>query len=453
MTKTYVAGVGLTEFIKPRDLRSYEDMGCEAAVKALTDAGITYDDVQYSVAAYCYGDSCSGQRVLYQLGMTGVPVLNVNNNCSTGSTAIYNARTLVASGAFDCILCVGFEKMERGSLGSKWMDRTNPLGQMATMMFETQEAGNGPLACQFFGNAGVEYCDKNGGSYDVMAKIAESNHRHSAKNPYSQFKDVYTLDQVKESPKVHGPVTKLQCCPTSDGAGAAVIVSENFLKKYPHLNNQAIEIAGQSMMTDTSQTYSKSAVDLIGYDMTQRAAKTAFAEAGVTPNDVQVVEVHDCFAPNELVVIDALGLSEPGKACEFVERGDHTYGGKYVINPSGGLISKGHPLGATGLAQCAELVWHLRGWADNRSVPKTRYALQHNIGLGGAVVIGVYKRPDGSTAPEKLDKNVQDGRYRLGYNPAVEAHPITPEMLRKVQSKEKSDYMFKGSNMFKDANL
>lgn len=452
MGKTFVAGVGMTEFIKPRGLVEYEDMGCEAAVKALLDAGVTYDEVQYAVAAFCYGDSCSGQRALYQLGMTGIPIMNVNNNCSTGSTAIYNARTLIASGAFDCVLCLGFEKMERGSLGSKWGDRTNPIAQLGRMMFETKEASNGPLACQLFANAGVEYCDKTGGSYDAMAKIAEVNHRHSAKNPYSQFKDVYTFDQVKGSPAIHGPVTKLQCCPTSDGAAAAVLVSERFLEKHPELKSQAIEIAGQTMTTDTPKTFNTSSMDLVGYDMTHKAAKTAFAEAGITPSDVQVVEVHDCFAPNELITIDALGLCESGKACEFIQSGNNTYGGKYVINPSGGLISKGHPLGATGLAQCAELVWHLRGWATNRAFPNTKNALQHNIGLGGAVVVSVYRRADGSTAPQNAAEG-NDGRSRLGYNPAIEAHPITKEMLQKVQARDHSDYIFKGSKMFKDSQL
>lgn len=446
MNKTYVLGVGMTPFIKPRDLRPYEDMGLEAAVKALTDAGISYDAVQYAFAGFCYGDSCCGQRVVYQLGMTGIPVINVNNNCSTGSTALYQGRTLVKAGAADCVLCVGFEKMEPGSLGSKWGDRTSPIGQLGRMMFDTKEVGKGPFTCQLFGNAGIEYCDKyNGGKYDAMPIIGETNHRHSAKNPYSQFRDVYTLEQIKKAPGMHGPVTKLQCCPTSDGAAAAVVVSERFLNDHPELRGQAVEIAGQAMVTDTPATFDKSAIDLVGYDMTKKAGVQAFKEAGVTPNDVQVVEVHDCFSPNELITVDALGLCEPGKACQLFESGNHTYGGKYVINPSGGLISKGHPLGATGLAQCAELVWHLRGWATNREVPNTRYALQHNVGLGGAVVVTVYKKPEGSSA--------QDGRSRMGYNPAIESHPITKEMLQKVQAKDHSDYMMVGSGMFKDAQL
>jgi sterol carrier protein 2 len=451
-SKVYVVGVGMTEFIKPRGLVPYEEMGLEAVVKALLDAGLSYDEVQYAVAAFCFGDSCSGQRTLYQLGMTGIPIMNVNNNCSTGSTAIFNGRTLVQSGVYDCVLCVGFEKMERGSLEPKWGDRSDPISQLGRMMRETCEPAKGPVPCQLFSNAGIEYCDRTGGSYDSMARIAECNHRHSAKNPYSQFKDVYTLDQIKSSPSIHGPVTKLQCCPTSDGAASAVLVSERFLQRNPHLRSQAVEIAAQTMLTDTTKTFSRSSIDLVGYDMTERAANAAFSAAGISRDDVQVVEVHDCFAPNELIVIDALGLCDKGKACEFVDSGNNTYGGKYVINPSGGLISKGHPLGATGLAQCAELVWHLRGWATNRSVPNTRYALQHNLGLGGAVVIGIYKRADGQAAPAQAPP-ASDGRSRLGYNPAIESHPITKEMLRKVQANQHSDYMFKGSNMFKDAQL
>ena len=228
-----------------------------------------------------------------------------------------------------------------------------------------------------------------------FAEIARVNHEHSKRNPYSQFKDEYTLEQIKKSPLIHEPLTKLQCCPTSDGGAAAVIVSQEFLDARPHLKGQAILIAGQCLATDAPSVFDRGSISLMGYDMTKYASTEAYKQAGIGPEDVQIVELHDCFSANEMIVIDALGLSAPGKAHELVRKGDITYGGKYVINPSGGLISKGHPLGATGIAQCAELCWHLRGWANNRLVKGTKVCLQHNLGLGGAVVVTVYKRADG----------------------------------------------------------
>lgn len=264
------------------------------------------------------------------------------------------------------------------------------------------------------------------------------NHVHSAKNPYSQFQDAYSLEQILQAPTIHAPLTKLQCCPTSDGGAAAVLVSQDFLDARPHLKDRAILIAGQCLATDSPSLFSRSAIDLIGYDMSRRAAEVALREAGVaSPADVQVVELHDCFSANELVTLDALGLCAPGKAHEMVRKGDITYGGAFVVNPSGGLISKGHPLGATGIAQCAELVWHLRGWANNRAVPDTRYALQHNLGLGGAAVVTVYCRPDRSVATEVDTKTVGE-RNGLGYNPAVQAKGFTQAQCKSVLSKKHS---------------
>lgn len=241
-----------------------------------------------------------------------------------------------------------------------------------------------------------------------------------------------------DSTMIHPPLTKLQCSPTSDGAGAAVIVSQSFLDARPHLKNKAILMAGQALLTDSPQLFSRSAMDLVGFDMTARAAKQAMEEAGVQPKDIKVCELHDCFSTNELILLDGLGFSGAGKAHEMVRRGDITYGGKGpIINPSGGLISKGHPLGATGLAQCAELVWQLRGWANNgRLVKETDVALQHNLGLGGAVVVNVYKRADGK---KNTDVNLSESDINkssgVGYNPATEARYVTPEDGEKVRSK------------------
>ncbi|OZJ02313.1 hypothetical protein BZG36_04450 [Bifiguratus adelaidae] len=421
-------GVGMTKFLKPRGQVDYPEMGMEAATKALLDAGITYDAVQQAFVGFVYGDSTAGQRALYPLGMTQIPIVNVNNNCSTGSTALYQARTMVEAGVVDCAMALGFERMAPGSLSSVFSDRTNPLDHVMTIM--NDEKGIQPKtsgAAQIFGNAGQAYCEKYGATAKHLGMIAEKNHRHSAKNPYSQFRDIYTLEQVMQSPKIFGPLTKLQCCPTSDGAACAIVASEKFVREH-NLIDQAVEIVAQSMATDSPRMLSTDAIEWAGPDMTRRAAKEVYSKAGITAKDVQVIELHDCFSANELITYDALGLCEPGKAHELIDKGDVTYGGKYVVNPSGGLISKGHPLGATGLAQCAELCWQLRNQAGDRQVKNVKLALQHNVGLGGAVVVTLYKKAN--------DKAV-NATKALGYNPAVEARGISEQDVHKVASKQR----------------
>jgi sterol carrier protein 2 len=325
--------------------------------------------------------------------------------------------------------------MQPGSIKSVWSDRPSPMGLSMKMMNDTRGITNSPPNAQYFANAGLEYMEKYGAEARDFAEIARISHEHSSKNPYAQFRDVYTLEQIEKAPMIHFPLTKLQCSPTSDGAGAAVIVSQKFLDDRPHLKSQAILIAGQSLMTDSPQLYSKSSMDLVGYDMTKRAAQAALKEAGVSAKDIKVAELHDCFSANELILLEGLGFSEPGKAHMMVRNGDITYGGKGpIVNPSGGLISKGHPLGATGLAQCAELTWQLRGWANNRLVDNADVALQHNLGLGGAVVINVYKRADGQKNVKMSDDEIVRNS-QFSYNPAVEARYVTKEEGEIVRSK------------------
>lgn len=390
--KVFVVGVGLTKFEKPgaRDW-DYPDMGREAGERALSDAGITYDKVEQAAVSYCYGDSTAGQRALYELGLTGIPAVNVNNNCSSGSSALFLARQWIAGGLADCTLALGFEKMERGSLGVKYDDRTIPLDKHFTAMVENRGFAPSPPAPQMFGNAGREYMERYGVSAEAFAKVAEKNHRHSANNPYSQFQDVYTLDEILAAPMVHEPLTKLQCCPTSDGGGAAILASERFVDDND-LGDRAVEIVGQAMTTDTPSSFGDSDMRIVGFDMTGAAARKVYDQTGLGPDDVDVIELHDCFSANELITYEGLGLCDEGKAGELIDNGEVTYGGRWVVNPSGGLISKGHPLGATGLAQCAELTWQLRGAADARQVEGASVALQHNLGLGGACVVTMYKR-------------------------------------------------------------
>jgi acetyl-CoA acyltransferase len=392
MNRTFVIGVGMTKFEKPGAREwDYPDMAHESGTKALEDAGVPYDTIEQAFVGYCYGESTSGQRSVYGLGLTGIPVVNVNNNCSTGSTALFMARQAVRGGLADCALALGFEKMEKGSLGVKFTDRINPIDKHAAAMFELRQPEASPPAPQMFGNAGREHMEKYGSEPDHYAWIGWKNHKHSVNNPYAQFQDEYSLEDIKAAKMIHAPLTKLQCSPTSDGSAAAVIASERFVDDHG-LWEQAVEIAGQSLVTDMASTFEDgSCMKIVGYDMSAEAARRALEEAQVGVDEVDVVELHDCFSANELITYEALGLCGEGEGHKLVEDEDVTYGGKVVVNPSGGLISKGHPLGATGLAQCSELTWQLRGQADSRQVDGAKVALQHNIGLGGACVVSVYR--------------------------------------------------------------
>lgn len=384
----------MTKFEKPgqRDW-DYPDMVAESAGAALKDAGIAYDEVQSVFAGYCYADSTAGQRAVYPLGMTGVPVVNVNNNCATGSTALYLAADAVRHGAAECALAVGFEKMDRGSLGMKFPERTSPVDRHLDAMHSLRSPEQSPMAPQMFGNAGREHMERYGSTADHMAWIAWKNHEHSTRNPNAQFQTLYSLEEILESPMVHEPLTKLQCSPTSDGSASVIVASERFVDTHD-LWDSAVEIAGQAMVSDTADMFDEtSCIKLVGYDMSRNAARSAYDQAQLAPEDIQVIELHDCFSANELITYEALGLAEEGHGHELVESRDTTYGGRWVVNPSGGLISKGHPLGATGLAQCTELTLQIRGEAGARQVPGVEAALQHNLGLGGAAVVSIYRRP------------------------------------------------------------
>lgn len=384
----------MTKFTKPGvdNSRDYPDLAKEAGQKALADAQIPYSAVEQACIGYVYGDSTCGQRAIYHsLGLTGIPIINVNNNCSTGSTALFMARQIIQGGMANCVLALGFEKMERGSLGVKSLNRTNPIDKHLEVLTNKYELSPQPIAAQMFGYAGKEHMEKYGTKVEHFAKIGWKNHKHSINNPYSQFRKEYSLDDVMTSREVFDFLTVLQCCPTSDGAAAAILASEEFVQKYG-LHSKAVEILAQEMMTDLPSSFEeKSAIKMVGFDMSKEAARKCYEKSGLGPADIDVIELHDCFSSNELLTYEALGLCPEGEGGKLVDRGDNTYGGKWVINPSGGLISKGHPLGATGLAQCAELCWQLRGEAGKRQVPGAKVALQHNLGLGGAVVVTLYK--------------------------------------------------------------
>ena len=389
--KVNVLGVGMVKFQKPGASDGYEVMAKGAITDALKDAGVDFTRVEQAYAGYVFGDSTCGQRAVYSVGTTGIPVINVNNNCSTGSTALYLARQAIEGGLAECVLAVGFEQMQKGALASTWNDRTNPLDKHVDVMNAEQGVNQAPFAAQMFGGAGREYRWKHGTKKETFAKISEKARKHAAKNPFALFREVLSVGQIMASEEVFDPLTRFQCCPPTCGAAAAILCSDDFAKK--HGLKPVVNIAGQVMTTDFPSAFEgHSMMKMIGYDMAKAAAEQLYEKTGTGPNDIQVVELHDCFTANELLTYEAIGLCPEGGAEKFIWDEDNTYGGKFVVNPSGGLLSKGHPLGATGLAQCTELVWHLRGTAGERQVPNAKVALQHNLGLGGACVMTMYKR-------------------------------------------------------------
>lgn len=388
MSNAIVAGVDMVKFAKPGQHEPYRSMASKAIQGALKDAGIEASAVQQAYGSYIYGDSTCAQHALYDAFMTGIPVVNVNNNCSSGSTALFLARQAVESGAAECVLAFGFEEMQPGALGSHWDDRESPFDNFLTVL-DNAEYPAAPLALRCFGAAGHHYMEKYGATSDIFAKVSVKTRNHALNNPLSLFNTPLTEEQVLNDKVVYMDyLTRTMCCPPTCGAGAAIVCSEAFAKK--HNIDGGVKIIAQAMATDTPQTWDNP-IDLIGADMTRRASKQVFEQASVDINDVDVVELHDCFTTNEVVTYEGLGLCAEGEASKFIADGDNTYGGSFVVNPSGGLMSKGHPIGATGLAQCYELVNQLRGTADQRQVSGAKLALQHNLGLGGAVVVTLYQ--------------------------------------------------------------
>lgn len=385
-----VAGVGMVPFTKPGASDAYNLMGERAAAAAFKDAGLQYSAVEQIYVGFVYGDSTAGQTAVYGLGLSGVPIINVNNNCSTGSSALFLARQAVASGAVECALALGFEEMKPGALGLVFQDRHPPMTRFVDEMTDLQGFDeNAPGAAQLFGGAGQEYLEKYDIRPETFAKIAVKARTHAQHNPLAIFKNQVSVEDVLASPHIFGPLTRLQCCPPTCGAAAAILCTPEFAKR--HGIDANVVIKAQAMTTDAPSTFEDhSMIKLVGYDMTKAAARKVYEAAGVGPEDIQTVELHDCFTANELLTYEALGLTPEGTAERFIWDGGNTYGGQCVTNPSGGLLSKGHPLGATGLAQCAEMVWQLRGQAENRQVEGVRHALQHNLGLGGACVVTLY---------------------------------------------------------------
>jgi sterol carrier protein 2 len=390
--RVIVAGVGVIPFRKPGADDGYVQMGADAMALCLQDAGVSYDDVQQAYAGYVYGDSCAGQRVIYQAGMTGIPIINVNNNCATGSSALFLARQAVASGDADCALAIGFEQMRPGALGNVFTDRKSPFDLFDAEADRLVGHGELPIAIRYFGGAGLAHMRQYGTRLETFARIRAKASRHAEHNPIAIFRKPMTVEDVMASPMLwDGVMTRLMACPPTCGAAAALLCSPELARRQGL--DTRVMISAQAMTTDLAiELEARDMRDVVGASMAKAAADLVYQQAGVGPEAIDVVELHDCFAQNELISYEALGLCAPGEAEKFVNDNDNTYGGAVVVNPSGGLLSKGHPLGATGIAQCAELTSQLRGIAGVRQVERARLALQHNLGLGGACVVTLYEK-------------------------------------------------------------
>ncbi|XP_074640831.1 sterol carrier protein 2-like [Tubulanus polymorphus] len=410
-SRSFVTGVGMTKFVKPQSKNwDYPQIGKEACEAALRDSKIPYSSIQAVVASYCYGEPTCGQRVVYELGLTGIPVFNVNNNCSSASTALMLANLLVKSG-YDCVLAVGFEKME-GGLSQRYPEKESPVGRHVNHLTKLG-AERGLVkpklnkmtsdVIKMFAYAAREYEDRYKTYFTDWVEIAFKNRQHGKNNPYASVrKDVTRKTIADESKTLCHPITLGMSTPTADGGAAAVVCSEAFVRRRK-LQNKAVEIIAQHMVTDLPSSFGDKFKDVVGYSMAKEAAEKCYTDTGLSARHLDILEVHDCFSCNELFMYEALQLAEEGKGTELLHSGEwitNKAGGKlykmdrWVVNPSGGLISKGHPIGATGLGQCAELVWQLRGEAGKRQVDGAKIGMQHNFGIGGAAVVTMYAKPD-----------------------------------------------------------
>jgi len=389
-----IAGVGMIPFKKPGQSDTYDVMGANAARAAMKDAGISYDKIQRAICSYVYGDTQSGQAALYHVGITGIPVVNVSTACASGSTAFGLAADAVKSGAVDCAMAVGFEQMVPGALQRLFPDRPSAMKRnidaIAKHTSITDEERKGPSALVSF-SCQIEILKEQYGVKDrTLAHVAVKARRHAANNPYSIFRDPLTEEAYLATTPIFRGVRKLDACPPSCGAASVIVCNENFAKK--HGIRTDVRLAGEGWVSDLPSFFEGDPLDIAQRGIVRYAAKLAYEEAGVGPDDVDVVELHDCFTCNEVTGYLGLGLCKEDDLERFVMEDQNTYGGKVVVNPSGGLLSKGHPLGATGLAQITELTWQLRGEAGPRQVEGARIALQNNSGLGSSVFVRILQR-------------------------------------------------------------
>jgi acetyl-CoA acetyltransferase len=380
MSDVYVVGVDMTKFQKAGSTKSVSELGARAALMALDDAGLK---IQQMEALYCgnLGQAAAmvGQRVLQEIGQTGIPVVNTANACATGATAFREGWMAVKAGVYDVVLAVGVEVMGKGLLGG---------GGGGSGIPKEGLLGSGTMPA-VFAEAGMEHTRKYGTTFEQFAKVSVKNHHHSTMNPKAMYQIETPLEMVMNAEMIAYPNTKLMCSVNVDGAAAAVIASEKKAKELG-LMKRAVRVRASALTSDPWQER-----DLVMPDVntcTRLAAKKAYEMAGIGPEDVNLVELHDCFATAELLHYENLGLCKDGEAGMMIDTGAVALGGKVPVNVSGGLLSKGHPLGATGIANIYEVCTHLRGEAGKRQVPNARFGMTHVIGLGSACAIHVLEK-------------------------------------------------------------
>lgn len=373
MRDVFVLGVGMIRFGRYPD-RDVHELAAEAALLALADAGMTIADIGFLASGnLLQAGNMIGQRVLQQIGQTGIPVVNVANACATGSTAFRDAWLAVGAGEAEVALAVGSEQMGKaGLLGG------GPRGESVEGIL-----GSG-LMPAVFGMAGVEHMREHGTTLEHFARVSVKNHRHSVRNPLSQYQVEVSLEEVLQARMVAYPNTLYMCCPTGDGAAAAIVGSAEMVRTF---SARPVRVACSVLTSDPWTPRDLTMPDVS--TLTRNAARLAYERAGIGPDDLDLVELHDCFATAELLHYENLGLCAEGEAGRAVDEGWFEHGGRLPVNVSGGLLSKGHPLGATGVANIYEVVTHLRGAAGARQVPEARVGLAHVIGLGSACTIHI----------------------------------------------------------------
>ena len=379
MRDVAVVGVHMLKFGRYPD-KDVVQLASETTIAALKDAGCSINDIELVASGNLYqSNAMIGQRVMKEIGATGIPVINVANACATGSTAFREAYYSVASGAYDTALAVGSEQMGKmGLLGA---------GGGGDRAYSTEGIMGTGLMPGVFGQAGVEHMRKYGTTQEQIAKIAVKNHEHGVLNPHAQYRKETPLEDVLNARVIAWPNTLYMCCPTGDGASAAVLMSAEKAKKY---TSKPVWVAASILTSDPYQERNPTMFDI--NTVTRNAAKQAYDTAGIGPEDLDMVELHDCFATAELLHYENLGLCADGEAGKLIDDKETYNGGKIPVNVSGGLLSKGHPLGATGVANITEIVWHLREEAGDRQVKGAKTGLAHVIGLGSACTINVLKR-------------------------------------------------------------
>ena len=392
-TDIVIAGVGMVPFRKPGQSDSYDRMGEGAVRRALADAGIPYSLVDQAFAGYVYGDSCAGQAALYRVDINGIPVFNVNNNCSSGSSAFALAVQAIEAGQAECALALGFEEMLPGAIDMVFPEKTGPLARheeaIAREMALSDEERELPPAIAMFG-AQVDAMLEQGVTEETLAAIAVKSRVHASQNENAIFREPLTVEEVLAAPPIFRRLRRNYACPPSCGAAAVLVCTEDFALS--HGIRSDVSLVGRGWCSDRRSYFQGGVLDIMFQALSRDAANAAYEDAGLGPQDIDVIELHDCFATNELATYSALGLCKDSELNGFVASGDNTYGGRFVVNPSGGLLAKGHPLGATGLAQITELTLQLRGDAGNRQVEGARTALQHNGGLGSAGFVHIFQR-------------------------------------------------------------